>query len=118
MRADTIFLKSNRLAVLFGCLFFASATFAQDNEQVKVKVKKIIDGDTTVTEETMSESEVEAFTKQFENNKGKNKQLMITVENLNKKEGHPQSMNFKAMLDSTMAHAFAFSLSRLEMLTI
>ena len=115
MRADTIFLKSNRLAVLFGCLFFASATFAQDNEQVKVKVKKIIDGDTTVTEETMSESEVEAFTKQFENDKGKNKQLMITVENLNKKEGHPQSMSFKAMIDSTMAHAFSFSDSSFDM---
>ena len=90
------------------------------NETVKVKIVKIVDGDTTTIEKTMDQASVHDFTKQFEDVKGKNVQVMVTVEDLdkdtpstslrgtkgkNKKEA--TSMNFKFDMDSAMAKSFA-----------
>ena len=81
------------------------------NETVKVKIVKIVDGDTTTIEKTMDEASVHDFTKQFENVKGKNVQVMVTVEDVNKnkrdKTKSAQSMNFNFNMDSVMAKSFA-----------
>lgn len=78
---------------------------------VKVKIVRIVDGDTTIIEKTMEEASVHDFTKQFENVKGKNVQIMVTVEDANKdkknKNKSEQSMHFDFDMDSTTAKSFA-----------
>ena len=93
-------------------IFLSVIVFAQDksDDQVKVKIVKIVDGKTTTIEKTMSEASVKDFTKQFEDIKGKNVQVMITVEGNDKekrKEKHASSMNFNFNMDSSTAHAFS-----------
>src|ERR1051326_1540459 len=95
---------------------------SKGNETVKVKIVKIVDGDTTTIEKTMDKASVHDFTRQFENVKGKNVQVMVTVEDVNKdksgsgrdqspagkeKNRSAQSMSFNFNMDSTMAKAFA-----------
>jgi hypothetical protein len=84
---------------------------SKSNGPVKVKIVKIVDGDTTTIEKTMDETKVEDFTKQFQNIKGKNVRVMITIEDINKskkeKNKSEQSMHFNFDMDSSMAKAFA-----------
>ncbi len=97
-------------------LLFISITviaFAQTKEkekpQVKVKIVKIVDGDTSRVEKTMEESSVQDFTKQFQNIKGKNVQVMITVDGTNKdRKGKKEEnlMHFNFNMDSSVASAF------------
>lgn len=99
----TIFLLAVTTAV--------SVAQSQSKGPVKVKIVRIVDGDTTTIEQTMNETSVQDFTKQFQNIKGKNVQVMITVEDLEKdkkdKNRSAQSMHFNFDMDSSSAHSFA-----------
>ena len=114
-----------KIKLLIGLpLLLASAAFvltlaitttaeAQNKKSVPVKVKivKIVDGDTSVIEQTMDQTKVEDFTKQFENIKGKDVQVMVTLEGTDKdkkeKQRSSQAMNFNFKMDSATAHAFS-----------
>ncbi len=104
------------LALFF--LFMAFASFGQNKENVKVKIVKIVDGDTTVIEKDLKEDNVEAFTKQFQDIKGKNVQVMVTVDGDGKSKSRAKShsnssssntMQFNFEFDSAMANAFSNS---------
>jgi len=128
MKTIIYFFRNHLPLVMVLTIFFLSAaaiSFAQskDNDPVKVKIVKIVDGDTTTIEKTMDETSVQDFTKQFQNVKGKNVQVMITIEDLsadkknlkkessaggkrvNKKEA--SSMHFNFDMDSVTAKAFS-----------
>ncbi|MBI3500365.1 MAG: T9SS type A sorting domain-containing protein [Bacteroidetes bacterium] len=115
MKKFTTFLRNNTaviVSVLAVVLVTATGiTIAQNksNGPVKVKIVKIVDGDTITIEKTMDEASVKDFTKQFENINGKNVQVMITVEDVNKDEKNKsaQSMHFNFDMDSTTSKAFA-----------
>ena len=124
MKTIRQFLKNNRVLLVILASFFATTgavVVAQHASEgpVKVKVVKIIDGDTTIIEKTMDESGVQDFTESFQNMKGKNVQVMITVQDLNKEKKGPmasKSMNFNFNMpsgdgntDSLLAHCFAKS---------
>lgn len=68
------------LAIYFISIASVSSAQNKDGKQVKVKVVKIVDGETTTIEKTMDEDNVKDFTKQFDNIEGKNVQVMITIE--------------------------------------
>lgn len=97
------------LSIFF--VFLSVIACAQKNERapVKVKIVKIVDGDSSTIEKTMDESSVEDFTKQFQNIKGKNVQVMITVDgSKDKKEKKSvSSMHFNFDMDSTTAKSFS-----------
>ena len=110
------FLKQfSPLIAVLGIFFLGIGAIAvaqnKDNGPVKVKIVKIVDGDTTTIEKTMYETSVQDFTKQFQNVKGKNVQVMITVEDVNKdkkdKSKSAQSMHFNFDMDSATSKAFA-----------
>lgn len=91
-------------------------TTSKEQEPVKVKIVKIVDGDTVTIEKSMEESKVEDFTKQFDNIKGKNVQVMVTVEGngTNSHKGRNKntnksasSMHFNFDMDSATAKAFS-----------
>src|SRR5688572_21956287 len=71
-------------------IFLSTVSFAQSKspETVKVKIVKTVDGKTTTIEKTMEEASVKDFTKQFEDIKGENVQVMITVESTDPKGKH------------------------------
>ena len=109
------------LAVFLISIAAISAAQSKSDGPVKVKIVKIVDGDTTTIEKTMDEAGVKDFTKQFENIKGKNVQLMITVEDVDKGkhtscksscqsssgQHSNSSMHFNFNMDSSTAHSFA-----------
>lgn len=119
MKTLTTFFRNHLpLTIVLGTFFFSMGAIAlaqdSDHDPVKVKIVKIVDGDTTTIEKTMSETSVNDFTKQFQNIKGKNVQVMITVKDVNKdkmnsgdKNKSAQSMHFNFNMDSTMANSFA-----------
>jgi hypothetical protein len=103
--------------ILLSVMVFAQG---KENDRVKVKIVKIVDGKTTTIEKTMDEASVKDFTKQFEDIKGKNVQVMITVEGAGKDKHSSQlsskssgknncasSMHFNFDMDSTTANAFS-----------
>ncbi|MFI5164389.1 MAG: T9SS type A sorting domain-containing protein [Bacteroidia bacterium] len=98
------------LSIFFLSLAAISIAQSKDEGNMKVKIVKIVDGDTTTIEKTMDEASVKDFTKQFQNLKGKNVQVMITVEgtgNDKKKNKSSSSMNFNFNMDSSSAGSFA-----------
>ncbi len=110
------FFRKNLPLVMVLTVFFlsvAAIAVAQNkgNGPVKVKIVKIVDGDTTTIEKTMEEASVQDFTKQFQDVKGKNVQVMITIEDGDKdkkeKNKSAQSMHFNFNMDSAMARSFA-----------
>jgi hypothetical protein len=116
MKPVNKFFRNNLPLVVVLTVFFlsvAAISVAQDKNEntVKVKIIKIVDGDTTTIEKTMDEANVQDFTKQFQDVKGKNVQVMISVENQEKdkkeKNNPAQSMHFNFDLDSVTAHLFA-----------
>ncbi len=116
MKKITDFFRSHLPAAVALAVFTLTVTVvavAQNtgNETVKVRIVKVVDGDTTVIEKTMSETSVQDFTKQFQNIKGKNVQVMITVDSIDKdkkgKQRSAQSMNFNFDMDSSTARAIA-----------
>ena len=96
---------------LFLFLSLVTSSVAQKMEKpVNVKIVKVVDGDTTIIEKSMDQSNVQDFTKPFQNAKGKNVQVMITVEDSGKdrkKEQSPSTMHFNFDADSLMENAFA-----------
>lgn len=113
------FCKYYLLAIPFIFLFLVLVTssVAQEKENpVKVKIVKVVDGDTTIIEKSMDQANVQDFTKQFQDIKGKNVQVMVTVEDSDKdkkKEKSLSTMHFNFDIDSSMANLFsnAFSFS-------
>lgn len=97
------------LAVFFSSIAVFSFAQNKEKEPVKVKIVKIVDGDTVTIEKIMDESNAQDLTKQFQNIKGKNVQVMVSVDdkdNVAKKEKQPTSMHFNINMDSAMANAF------------
>lgn len=121
----SFFSKYHLWMMLFIFLFLSLVTgaVAQEAEKpVKVKIVKVVDGDTTIIEKSMEQTNVEDFTNQFQNIKGKNVQVMITVKDAKKDEKNETSlstMHFNFDTDSSMenlfAKAFAFSDSAFAM---
>lgn len=117
MKTLTAFFKNNTALVVAVCaVVLATATGiviaqSKNNGPVKVKIVKIVDGDTTTIEKTMDEASVQDFTKQFQNLNGKNVQVMITAEDVSKdkkdKNKPAQSMHFNFDMDSATSKAFA-----------
>lgn len=115
------------LALLFTIITIFSFAQKRTEAPVKVKIVKIVDGDTSVTEQSMEESKIEDFTQQFNNTKGKNVQVMVTVEGDEKgrngkknsnKNSSTSAMRFNFDMDSATAKAiskcFMFSDSALR----
>jgi hypothetical protein len=123
---------SKRFSILilgFTLLFISISLFSiaqsKGSDQVKVKIVKIVDGKTTTIEKTMDEASVKDFTKQFEDVKGKNVQIMITIEGADQEKNSSSrsscqsscpksgkgkcasSMNFNFDMDSATAHSFS-----------
>ena len=113
MKTTNTLFKNRSAIAASATVFFASITafsFAQSKgeEEVTVKVVRIVDGDTTTIEKKMGEVSVQDFTKQFQNIKGKNVQVMITVEEsnkdkMNKNKKESSSMHFNFDMDSLPA---------------
>ena len=63
---NTLFKNRATMGVAFALFFasFTSMSFAQskDNGDVRVKVVKIVDGDTTTIEKTLNQAKLEDFT--------------------------------------------------------
>ena len=118
------------LALLFSMITIFSFAQKNEKEQVNVKIVKIVDGDTSVIEKSMEEASVKDFTKQFDNIKGKNVSVMVTVEGNDKdkngkhvscqsscksscqssckqKQGGASSMHFNFDMDSATARSFS-----------
>ena len=112
----SFFRKNIPLVIVLGVFILSIGAIAvaqsKNNGPVKVKIVKIVDGDTTTIEKTMDETSVQDFTKQFQNIKGKNVQVMITVEDMDKdkkgkSKGESSSMHFNFDMDSATAKSFA-----------
>jgi len=89
MKPANKFFRNNLPLVMILTVFFlsvAAISVAQSKNEstVKVKIVKIADGDTTIIEKTMDEANVQDFTRQFQDVKGNNVQVMITIEDLEK----------------------------------
>lgn len=106
------------LALLFTMISIFSFAQKRTQDPVKVKIVKIVDGDTSVIEKSMEESKIEDFTKQFDNIKGKNVQVMVTVEGDEKDKSRSGSkgkgrsssasaMHFNFDMDSATAKAIS-----------
>ena len=105
------------LALLFTMITIFSFAQKREQEPVKVKIVKIVDGDTTTVEKSMGESSVEDFVKQFEDVKGKKMQMMVTVQgdekdkgkskNKNRSSSSSSAMTFNFDIDSATAHAMS-----------
>lgn len=121
----SFFSKYHLLVMLFVFLFLSlaiSAIAQEAKKPVKVRVVKIIDGDTTTIEKSMDPSDVQDFTEQFQNSNGKNVQVMITVKDTNKDKENERclsALHFNFDTDSSMeklfAKAFSFSDSAFAM---
>lgn len=115
MKTSFSFFKQNAVWLSIVVIFVAATAtiaFTQKKEKdlVKVKIVKIADGDTTVIEKVLDENSADDFIKQFQNIKGKNVQLMITLENLNetkKRSNSDSRMRFNFSWDSTMSDTWA-----------
>lgn len=82
------------------------------NDKVKVKIVRIVDGDTTITEKVVEESELDQINKEMNDIKGKNVKVMMYVNSLDadkdkknvkdKEEKMEMSKTFSFDIDSLM----------------
>jgi hypothetical protein len=85
---------------------YAVVPSGDDGDKVKVKIVKIVDGDTTTIEKVVSESELTKLNEEMNNVKGKNVKVMMYVNSLDeKKEGATGSPQEKKV---TMSKSFSF----------
>ena len=103
-----------KLIIAASLLLIAGSIYAftlGTGDKVKVKIVKIIDGDTSITEKIVDESEIPAINKELEGIKGKNVKVMLYVNDINedKKTGKEENeeritmnKNFTFDIDSMM----------------
>jgi hypothetical protein len=99
-------LKTFTLASVLVATTAAAYAFTRpgdDGHKVKVKIIKIVDGDTTITEKTVDESELSNIDKDVKDVKGKNVKVMMYV---NDEKNEKQGKDDKITMNKTFAFDF------------
>ena len=100
-RITKLMLAFSLVAIAVGTYAFASP----GGDKVKVKIVKIIDGDTTITEKIVDESELSKIDQEVKDVKGKNVKVMMYVE----KDGNKRSETKGDQKEQTITMNKSFS---------
>ena len=98
-----------KLMLTFSLVAIAVGAYAftfPGGDKVKVKIVKIVDGDTTITEKIVDESELSKIDQEVKDVKGKNVKVMMYVEKEKKETGNQKDENNSNSIAMTKSFSF------------